>query len=1077
MAHEDPGAYLPIDRRHALARGEGLPEHTSGAALFADVAGFTPLTEALVRALGPRRGAEELSRQLNLVFDALVAEAHRYGGSVVSFGGDALTCWFAEGEPEAGRPGDQEAGAGAARPERHGAAPGPPAASAARRAVACGLAMQGALARVGAVLLPTGGRVNLAMKVAVAGGPARRLVVGDPALRQIDVLAGATLARMAAAEQLAHRAEVVLSPECADALGDDALVLEWREGPAGRYPVVGGLMAPAPPAPWPPPPPAPAERLRPWLLPALHAQLAAGRAVQPELRPAAALFASFASLDYDGDPGAPALLDAFVCWAQRALDRHGGHMLQLTIGDKGSYFYAIFGAPVAHERSALMAALAALELRQPPEELAALGPLRVGISEGTVWAGAYGGAACRAYGVLGDEVNLAARLMQRAGPGEILASEPARRAVAGAVECEPLAPLDLKGKSRPVTAARLLRPWPAAAGAPEAAGPLVGPAAELAWLRERMAPILAGRPAGVVTVYGEPGIGKSRLVEALREELAPPPGAAGDGAATAPRVTWLACQGEQLPRPPLHPFRLLLRRHFGLPPAAEPLEPAAAAEHAARLGAALDALLADLDAAGAAGLRAELERARPFLAALAGLPADDRRLERTEPERRLAATLAAVVALVRAESARRPTVLQVEDAGWLDGDSLALVGQIAREGAGQALAVLVTARPGAGGAAPELPLDPATPRATLELGGLDAVAVVELAAATLGAAVEGVAGTFLAARSGGNPLFVEQLALDMRERGALRAGAGARGQEAGQPQTPLLAADAPPDEVPASLTAVLIARLDRLPPAAKAAVQAAAVLGQEFELAVLAALGDGGAATELAAREAAAHGIWAPAGEGRYSFRHALMRDAAYQMQPHARLRELHDRAVLAIERRAGEGLAPYVADLARHAELAGDAQRQRRYLALLGEQAFNLSAFAEAAACYERALALAPGEATAEQGRLLARLARARAFLGDAEGAGRLYEQGLALAEAAGDRRLSADSSYELGALAQRAGALGRARPLLEGALAAYTALDDRAAQARTLNRLGALLIELDDAEGALKCYQRALDLGRRRG
>jgi hypothetical protein len=89
-------AYILIDRCHALMRGEDLPERTSGAALFADISGFTSLTEALVRTLGARRGAEELTRQLNLVYNALIAEVERYGGSVISFNGDAITCWFDE---------------------------------------------------------------------------------------------------------------------------------------------------------------------------------------------------------------------------------------------------------------------------------------------------------------------------------------------------------------------------------------------------------------------------------------------------------------------------------------------------------------------------------------------------------------------------------------------------------------------------------------------------------------------------------------------------------------------------------------------------------------------------------------------------------------------------------------------------------------------------------------------------------------------------------------------------------------------------------------------------------------------
>src|SRR5262245_30014326 len=87
-------AYLPIDRLYALARGETLPSRVQGTVLFADVSGFTPLTEALARQFGPRRGAEELTRHLNEVYNALVIEIHGHKGSVINFSGDALTCWF-----------------------------------------------------------------------------------------------------------------------------------------------------------------------------------------------------------------------------------------------------------------------------------------------------------------------------------------------------------------------------------------------------------------------------------------------------------------------------------------------------------------------------------------------------------------------------------------------------------------------------------------------------------------------------------------------------------------------------------------------------------------------------------------------------------------------------------------------------------------------------------------------------------------------------------------------------------------------------------------------------------------------
>ena len=149
-------AYIPMDRRQAMASGEDLPDRTHGAALFADVSGFTPLTELLVKALGPRQAAQEIIRHLNQVYEALIGEVHRYRGSVVGFVGDAITCWFDAG-PELV---DEQAG---------------------RRAIACGMAMQQGMQPFTAIALPTGGAVSLAIKVAIAAGPRSNTLIPWPA--------------------------------------------------------------------------------------------------------------------------------------------------------------------------------------------------------------------------------------------------------------------------------------------------------------------------------------------------------------------------------------------------------------------------------------------------------------------------------------------------------------------------------------------------------------------------------------------------------------------------------------------------------------------------------------------------------------------------------------------------------------------------------------------------------------------------------------------------------------------------------------------------------------------------------
>jgi class 3 adenylate cyclase len=122
---------------YALAHGQALPDRVSGSALFADISGFTPLTEALARELGPQRSSEELTRHLSLVYDALIQTLHRCGGSVISFNGDAITCWF-----------DGDDGV---------------------RGVACDLAMQRAMQNFTVVELPSGQTLPLC-RIGVAVG-------------------------------------------------------------------------------------------------------------------------------------------------------------------------------------------------------------------------------------------------------------------------------------------------------------------------------------------------------------------------------------------------------------------------------------------------------------------------------------------------------------------------------------------------------------------------------------------------------------------------------------------------------------------------------------------------------------------------------------------------------------------------------------------------------------------------------------------------------------------------------------------------------------------------------------------
>ena len=640
--------YLPQDRRASLRRGTPLPDPAFGAALLADISGFTPLTRSLADALGPRRGAEELILRINQVYETLIAEVERWGGSVIDFAGDAMLCWFGAG-PTAG--GDLT-----------------PALLA---AVAAGLAMQTSMRHFANVAVAGGGQVALSLKAAITTGQARRFVAGDPDIQLLDVLAGAPLDRLGQVAGLATGGQVVVDGTAVRANGQ-SLVFE----PAADDTVlVTGTRVPVPEAPRLAEPIDPGastdETLRSWIPRQIQPRLAQGQeAFLAELRPAVAMFIQFEGLDY-ADTGAGARLDALIRWVQARATAWDGLLLQITTGDKGTYLYVVFGAPVAHEDDAIRAVHAALDIRALPDELAWARGLRFGITRGVMRTGTYGGPTRRAYGVMGNEVNVAARLMLRAAAGQILASAPVVAELRGRFAERALEPMVLKGLATPLAVHEILERAAEAAvttGEWARTGAIVGRVQERARLRAHLEALAQGN-GSLAVIVGEPGIGKSHLLGSTIRDAQ----AAGTAA--------LLGAGSALERATLYlAWRPIFARLLRLADApADPVERAQflraqlapeEQEQVALLGAVLPFAIPDTEATAVLGAQVRAETTRALLARI---------LERF--------------------TGRAPLLLAIEDAQWLDSASWALIQRVA---AGGKVFLLLTSRPIVPGTTPEL---------------------------------------------------------------------------------------------------------------------------------------------------------------------------------------------------------------------------------------------------------------------------------------------------------------------------------------------------------------------------------------
>jgi class 3 adenylate cyclase/tetratricopeptide (TPR) repeat protein len=554
-----------------------------------------------------------------------------------------------------------------------------------------------------------------------------------------------------------------------------------------------------------------------------------------------------------------ALLGRYFERMKAIVERHGG-TVEKFIGDA---VMAVFGIPLAHEDDALRACRAAVEMREALPELEIDG--RIGVATGEVVTGTAERLAT------GDAVNLAARLQQAAQPGEAIIGEGTRAFVAAATELEAIEPLGLKGKAEPVPAFRL-RGVHEAQRRPE--GRFVGRERELAAIREAWERALSDRRCELVTIVGEAGVGKSRLVaEALASlDARPVQGRClpyGEGITYWPVVEIL--------------------KQLGVLPSDE------------TAAAAVRSLLGETGAATSAeeiawAFRKTLERA----------------------------------------AAEQPLIVVFDDIQWAEETFLDLLEHVALLSSGAPILLLAMARP-------ELTERRASWPVTFRVEPLGAKEVEEL----IPQHISGPLRVKIARTGGGNPLFLEQMV----------AMAGEAGGEV---------------VVPATLQALLAARLDQLDPAERRALERGAVEGEVFHRGAVQALA--AEETQVTPRLASLvrKGLIRPeksqlAGEDGFRFRHILIRDAAYSGLPKATRADLHQRFAAWLENQGTdlveleEILGYHLEQTCRYrAELGTPddgtlAVEARRRLAAGGHQAALRQDYGAAVRLFERAAALVP--------------------------------------------------------------------------------------------------------------------------
>ncbi|NNC91000.1 MAG: AAA family ATPase, partial [Acidimicrobiia bacterium] len=816
-----------------------------GTLCYIDISGFTALSEKLAQR--GRIGAEELTEVLNHVFGKMLGVAYDRGGSLLKFGGDALLLVFT----------------GADHPIQ-----------------ACSAAVEmQAVLREARSYETSAGRLHLKMSVGLHSGAVHLFRVGDS--HKELILTGPAASMTTEMEETAVAGEILISPATKAGLPrgsatkakGDGWLLTWRKA---RVEATG----------WSPRIPLPPEAIAAGMPVALRQYLQYGKA-EPEHHIATVGFIKYSGVDAlmaGAGPGAvAAALEDLVRNVQEAVDEEGVTFLASDIDQDGGKIILVAGVPGVQEDDEGRVLRAARRIADRAESL----QLRIGVNRGHVFVGEIGTDFRATYTIMGDTVNLAARLMAAASAGEVYASPSVLDRSLTLFETVPLEPFFVKGKEHPVQAYAVGAETGSRSSEVAGGLPFVGREEEIATLSGLFAQLANGR-GGVMSIVGERGIGKSRLVDEVLPLL-------GDG-------RHLNIRAE--PYGTATPYRALrdtVRGVLGV----ERSTPEKMAEQLA---------------VAVAELAPELEPLLPLIAEVAMIEiAPTPQSEAVEQRFRMDRTAEIMVELLDA-ALDGPVLFEVEDGHWMDEASAHLLATVAEMCDRRPWLLLVTRRADSAGlvpAGPALELQPLSPN---EAAGL----VIE---ATAGAPLRPHDLDAIVDRAGGLPLFLEEIVRAVRMAGSVEG-------------------------IPDSLEAIVSTQIDGLEPLTRRLLRFASVLGRSFRVSTLNELLAEEPLELDAATQRQLASFLEYEGTERMRFRHSLLRDAAYEGLSFRRRRELHLRAGQTMEDQYRSDPEAVADMLALHYSQADDHEKTWRYARVAGDEAMANYANVEAAVQYERALA-----------------------------------------------------------------------------------------------------------------------------
>ena len=1087
-------ARLAIETPHQKI--ENLSRRFHAATVFADISGFTPLAEAL--ALGGVRGAEELTTVLNRVFSALITTIESHGGHVVKFGGDALSMiWPCELENMT---------------------------DAMWRALQAAFAMQAAMAQF--TVVPTSqGNFELRMKIGLSAGELLEVHAGGEFGRWEYVLAGSPMANMSKAENEAEAGQIVMDEAAwglVSGYQDDPAVLAVDKNSDQSY-VFGKELVPGfysishlwchlTPTPLPPPDwsalePAVvaklATTLRGYIPGAITNLLERGhKDMLAELKPMTVCFVGFSGIDYDNDQAAGPRLSNFLLDAQQQIYRYEGSVNKLAVGDKGSVLLVLFGAPpFFHEDDEARAVACALALGQMAERHNL--ELRIGLAAGPLFAGPLGAPQRREYSVIGDTVNLAARLMQRAGAGQVCVDQSVQSKTHRFFRYDDLGTVQIKGKSEQrhifMALSEKEQQDELVMGYLMSNQELTGRDKELE-IVDALSEQVWNNQGQLLFLSGEAGVGKSRLAgEIVRRWITQGGTSHGGDCVSYGRQT------------PYLPWRGVISSIAGLSPRLTVQE---------RLGRLERLLLRLPQASGLKGSANQSEywiERLPLLADMLGLEADETELTANLSEDLRRDNIFALVrAIILHEAEQRPTLTLLEDIHWSDELSMELAVFLADAIQDEPVFLMLAHRP----LGDPLPITYQKLQAksygiAISVNELSPEAGIKLVQNKLGVnTLPPELAVLIKEKGQGNPFFIEELVNSLITMGVIVV----------EDEQCRIVGALDELELPDTVQKVILARIDRLEEEAKVTLKVAAAIGRTFQRDLLETVHPWvtteATLDEQLARLQAEDFTRQEVKESDldFLFKHVITREVAYETMLHSQRRQLHGTIGTALENRGNNSEGEIVDLLAYHYARSDKRDKALHYLQRAGQKALAGYANEAAISYFNEALTVAEeldnvkvqyslltgrerafdrlGNRIAQTQDLAQMRIRAKVEqnvehqletssrqlqlhtnLGQYNQAIHIAKEALALAREHHQSVWEARILTNLGITGWRQGDYKKARQSFLEALQIKHIADNRQSQATGLNYLGLIHTQLAEYEQARQDYQQALELYRQVG